>query len=136
MDERRNLGIEIIRLLMDDWVKKFQKDGTRVSARKHERAFFERLPKTSSVLFEHPVAGNGRVLLKVDDLEGTSVERDVFPKWFVDHALSRRQNPSLRNSVRPLPEKTQTFRDLAKWRLRPENSRREENSRVHSEKTV
>lgn len=93
VDERRNLGIEIIRLLMDDWVKKFQKDGRACPPRKHERAFSERLPKTSSVLFEHPVAGNGRVLLKVDDLEGTSVERDVFPKWFVDHALNEAPEP-------------------------------------------
>ena len=93
VDERRNLGIEIIRLLMDDWVKKFQKDGRVCPPRKHERAFSERLPKTSSVLFEHPVAGNGRVLLKVDDLEGTSVERDVFPKWFVDHALNEAPEP-------------------------------------------
>jgi len=52
-----------------------------------------RLPKTSSVLFEHPVAGNGRVLLKVHNLEGTSIERDVLPKWFVDHALNEAPEP-------------------------------------------
>ena len=57
------------------------------------RGLFRASAKTSSVLFEHPVAGNGRVLLKVDDLEGTSVERDIFPKWFVDHALNEAPEP-------------------------------------------
>ena len=87
VEERRNLGVEIIRLLMDDWAEKFG------CTRTQRRAFIDPLPSSSSILFSHPISGNGRVCVKASDLVGNPEEREALPKWFVDHALNQAPEP-------------------------------------------
>jgi WD repeat-containing protein 48 len=90
-DERRNLGVEIIRLLMDEWVAKFASSSP---PRSTKRAFVEALPSECAVSFSHPVDGGGRVCLKIsEDFSGTPAERELLPKWFVDHALNQAPEP-------------------------------------------
>ena len=86
-EERRNLGVEVIRLLMDDWAEKLG------CLRSQPRAFAEPLPSGSSMLFAHPINGSGKVCVKAGDLVGKIEEREILPKWFVDHALNQAPEP-------------------------------------------
>ena len=90
-DERRNLGVEIIRLLMDEWVEKFT---SSKPPRSTKRAFAEPLPSECAVSFAHPIDDSGRVCVKIrEDFSGTPTERELLPKWFADHALNQAPEP-------------------------------------------
>jgi WD repeat-containing protein 48 len=90
-DERRNLGVETIRLLMDEWVEKFT---SSKPPRSTKRAFAEPLPSECAVSFAHPIDDSGRVCVKIrEDFSGTPTERELLPKWFADHALNQAPEP-------------------------------------------
>jgi len=76
-DERRNLGLEVIKTLLASWVAKYAPEKTSTST----RAF---APFPTTLVFD---SDYGRVSVKVQDLIGNEQEREFLPKWIVDHAL-------------------------------------------------
>jgi WD repeat-containing protein 48 len=83
-DERRNLGAEVIHMLMDGWARKLNPSMFAKESRPR-RAFAAE--SSFALTFAHPSSGHGKVCVKVNELTGTSADCDILPKWLVDHAL-------------------------------------------------
>lgn len=83
-DERRNLGAEVIHMLMDGWARKLNPSMFAKESRPR-RAFAAE--SSFALTFAHPSSGHGQVCVKVEELTGTSADCDILPKWLVDHAL-------------------------------------------------
>ena len=93
-DERRNLGLEVIKTLLASWVSKYAPE------KKSSASAFAPFP--TSLEFD---ADYGRVSVNVDALRGTEQEREFLPKWIVDHALGVApppESPKLSFELKPV----------------------------------
>jgi len=95
-DERRNLGLEVIKTLLASWVSKYAPEKTSSVS---SSAF---APFPTSLEFD---GDYGRVSVDVDALRGTEEEREFLPKWIVDHALGVApppESPKLSFELKPM----------------------------------
>lgn len=86
LDEWRNLGVEIIWLLMDEWVEKFM---LLKFLWLMKRAFVESFSSECAVSFAYFIDDSGCVCVKIcEDFLGIFIECELFFKWFVDYVLN------------------------------------------------